>query len=141
MVKATKWDEEDDTTLTKEQLATKLECMVQWVADLDEKKQEEPKTKDKDEEPPSQQQHMGLYVTMLSGETYPIDVDPRDNIWELKGKIKDKLNIRRYSQVLTFGETVLENDHLALEDYKIPEGATISLTIVQVDVVRIVEED
>jgi hypothetical protein len=39
MEKTTKWDEEDDTMLTKEQLATKLECIIQWVelmADLDE---------------------------------------------------------------------------------------------------------
>jgi hypothetical protein len=50
MEKATKWDEEDDTMLTKERLTTKLECMVQWVelmADLDDLPQTTKETTEK----------------------------------------------------------------------------------------------
>lgn len=69
---------------------------------------------------------MQIFVTTLNGRNITLEVEPTDNIEDIKAKIQDKEGIDPNLQKLVFNSTTLKND-LTLQDYSIQRDATIRL--------------
>lgn len=73
----------------------------------------------------------GYYITIkyaTGGRALQLSADPSDTIDNIKAKIKEKDGIIPDAQLLTFAGQQLE-DGRTLNDYSIPSGATIILTV------------
>lgn len=69
-----------------------------------------------------------IFIKNLSGNTFSVDVDDKDNIGSIKNKIYEKEGIPTDQQRLIFNGKNLE-DGLTLNDYNIGDDATIHLVL------------
>lgn len=71
---------------------------------------------------------MQIYIDVPEQDLLALDVEPSDNIENVKGKIQDKTSIPPEDQTLYFNSTLLEDDR-TLKDYNILEESTLQLAI------------
>ena len=71
---------------------------------------------------------MQIYIDVPEQDLLAIEVEPSDDIANVKDKIEDKTSIPVANQTLYFNSTLMEDDH-ALADYNIQKGSTLQLAI------------
>lgn len=71
---------------------------------------------------------MHIFITMLSGRSITMEVDPQDTVLNIKAKIQDKEGVRPEDQRLLFKGKQLE-DECTVDDYQIEKNSTLHLVM------------
>lgn len=71
---------------------------------------------------------MRIFITMLSGRSITMEVDPQDTIANIKAKVQDREGVRPDHQRLLYQGKQLEDEY-TLDDYQIVKNSTLHLVL------------